>query len=411
MITLADCLAADAADPLTRFAAMFAPGVPGTIYLDANSIGAMPAAVPARLAGLLQHGWAEQRRRSWGSADWLAQPRSLGAGLCAIVGADAEDVVVCDSTTVNLFKLLSFATRIDRRRRVIVAERHVFPTDLHVAEGLARHSEGALSLRLIDHPGELSGAVDAEVAVVYLSHVDYRTSLRWNMAGVNQEAHAAGALTLWDLSHSAGAVAIDLRGSDADFAVGCGYKYLCGGPGAPALLYVHPRHHDAAWPTICGWGGHADAFAFGADFVPAAGAARHLAASPAVLANEAMAAAVDIWRQVTPAELDLKHRALSQTAIALLEERCAPFGVSVTSPRVYSRQGGHVGFYHPAAAQVSQALLSRGVVCSYRKPDTVRFGLGPLSLRHQDLWDAVDRLRDVLETGVWQEAQFQTASI
>ncbi len=408
MMTLEECRAADAADPLGAMPARFAPGEPDAIYLDANSIGAMPRDVPARVAALLQHGWVEQRRRSWGTLDWLDQPRTLGAGLAPIIGADPQDVVVCDTTTVNLFKLLTYARRLAPERRVIVAERHVFPTDLYVAEGLARQSGGTVELRLIDAPDELHAALGDDVAVVYLSHVDYRSSRRWDMAAVNAAAHAHGALCLWDLSHSAGAVAIDLRGTDADFAVGCGYKYLSGGPGAPALLYVHPRHHDAAWPTICGWSGHADAFAFSPDFTPAPGPQRHLAASPAVLANTAFAAAVDIWCDVSPTALDAKHRALSATAIALLD---ACPDITVTSPRRYEEQGGHVGFAHPAAARLSQALVAQRVICSYRKPDTIRFGLGPLALRHEDLWHAVARLRQILATAQWQDARFHTAAI
>jgi kynureninase len=409
MITLADCRAADAADPLAPLAARFAPGDAGAIYLDANSIGAMPRDVPARVAQLLQQGWAEQRRRSWSTADWLDQPRALGAGLSAILGADPEDVVVCDTTTVNLFKLLTYALRLQPDRRVVVAERHVFPTDLYVAEGLARHA--GVSLRLIDHPDELPAALGDDVAVVYLSHVDYRSSRRWDMGAVNRAAHAAGAFALWDLSHSAGANVIDLRGTDADFAVGCGYKYLSGGPGAPALLYVHPRHHDAAWPTICGWSGHADPFAFDSEFVPTKGPQRHLAASPAVLANAAFGAAVAIWRDVSPTSLDRKHRALSATATDLLTQQCGALGVTVTSPRSYEAQGGHVGFSHDAAAQLSQALVAAGVICSFRKPDTIRFGLGPLALGHQDLWQAVARLREILQTAQWREPRFATAAI
>ncbi len=409
MITLDDCRAADVADPLALLGARFAPGEAGAIYLDANSVGAMPRDVPSRVARVLQQGWAEQRRRSWSTADWLDQPRTLGAGLSAILGADPEDLVVCDTTTVNLFKLLTYALRLQAARRVVVAERHVFPTDLYVAEGLARHA-GA-SLRLIDDPGELPAATGDDVAVVYLSHVDYRSSRRWDMGAVNRAAHAAGALTLWDLSHSAGANVIDLRGTDADFAVGCGYKYLSGGPGAPALLYVHPRHHDAAWPTICGWMGHAHPFAFEAEFVPAAGPQRHLVASPAVLANTAFAAAVDIWREVSPAALDRKHRSLSAAAAGLLMQQCGGLGVTVTSPGTYEEQGGHVGFSYPAAAQLSQALVAAGVICSYRKPDTIRFGLGPLALRHEDLWHAVARLREILQSARWQEPRFATAAI
>jgi kynureninase len=411
MIDPARCRELDARDPLAALRARLARGEEGTIYLDGNSIGAMPAEAPRRIERLMLEGWRDARRRSWSRFDWLDKPRLLGEGIAHLLGAGARDVVFCDNTTVNLFKLLAFAWRLDPRRPVIVTERHNFPTDLYVAEGLAQFAGGSAALRRIEGPRELDGALGPDVGVVYLSHVDYRSSRRWDMAAASRKAAAAGALTLWDCSHSAGAIPLELEAGGADLACGCGYKYLCGGPGAPAWLYVHPRHQERAWPVLAGWMGHADTASFAEAYAPGAGVLRHLTGTPAILADEAMAAAVDIWREVKPADLGWKHRSLSETLVALLEEQCGTLGVRLTSPRSYDERGGHVTFSHPGAGAVTEALLAHGVVSSFRRPDSIRFGLSPLALGHEDLWNAVARLRGVLESGVWRESRFQKVSI
>ena len=300
-------------------------------------------------------------------------------------------MVFCDNTTINLYKILGYAWQLDRTRPVIVTEAYNFPTDMYVAEGLARFAGGGAAVRRIDEPRELDAALTGDVGVLYLSHVDYRSSRRWNMAEVNELARARGVLTVWDCSHAAGAVPVDLGGAGADFAVGCGYKYLCGGPGAPAWLYVHPRHQDRAWPVIAGWMGHADVFAFAPTYEPLPDVRRHLTGTPGIIANEAMSAAVDIWRDVKREDLSWKHRSLSELTIALLEQECGKFGVRVTSPRKYDEQGGHVGFSHPGAGSVCEALLEHGVVSSFRKPDVIRFGISPVAISHEDVWVAVAR--------------------
>jgi kynureninase len=371
----------------------------------------MPAEAPARVQRLMAEGWRDARRQGWNRFDWLDQPWLLGDGFAHIVGAGKGDVVFCDSTSVNLFKILGYAWRLDPARPVIVTERHNFPTDAYVAEGLARFADGKAAVRRIDDPAQLDSALRPDVGVLYLSHVDYRSSRRWDMAAVNAKAVAAGALTLWDLSHSAGAVPVDLAGSGADFAVGCGYKYLCGGPGAPAWLYIHPRYQERAWPVIAGWMGHADTFAFAPDYAPKPGVRRQLAGTPGVIANEALAAAVDLWREVKPADLAWKHRSLSELLVALLEQECGGLGVRLTSPRDYAERGGHVAFSHPGAGAVTEALHEHGVVSSFRRPDSIRFGLSPLALSHEDLWIAVGRLREVLESGIWREPKFAQVSV
>lgn len=411
-LTLADCRARDdATHGVGRFAQRFAPGEPGTLYLDASSIGPMPADVPRRMQALLEQGWSGLRRRGWNELDWLQQPRSIAAGIAHLVGARPDDLRIADSTSVNQYKLLRYALACaGPHRRVIVAERDVFPSNRYVAEGIAR--AGGAQLRLVDGAGALDAALaPGDVAVVTLSLVDYRSSERLDMPGVTAAVHRGGALALWDLSHAAGAVAIDLAGSDADLAVGCGYKYLCGGPGAPAFVYVHPRHAQAAWPAVCGWMGHADTFAFEPDYRPAAGADRFLVGTPPVVANAAFAAAADVWREVDPQAMHARHRSLGDTLIALLDEQCAQFGVCVTSPRAHDRRGGHVAVRFDGASALAQALVDRKVVVSARKPDSLRFAVHPLATTHEQLWQAVRVLRDILATAAWRDPTYNRAAV
>lgn len=411
MIDLQYCKSLDAKDPLRAMRDRFARAGEDTVFMDGNSIGAMPADAPARVQKVMIDGWRDARRRGWNRFDWLEKPWLMGEGVAHILGAGTSDVIFSDNTSVNLYKILGYAWQLDRRRPVIVTETWNFPTDMYVAEGLVRFAGGDAAVRRIDTPDQLEAALTKEVGVLYLSHVDYRSSRRWDMAAVNRKAAALGIVTLWDCSHSAGAVAVDLAGSSADFAVGCGYKYLCGGPGSPAWLYVHPRHQDKAWPVIAGWMGHEDLFAFAPKYAPVAGVRRHLTGTPGIIANEAMAAAIDIWKDVKVADLSWKHRSLSETLIQLLEEQCGEFSLRVTCPREYEERGGAVIFSHPGAGSVTEALLEHGVVSSFRKHDSIRFGVQPLALSHADLWTAVARLRQVLESEVWRDPKFAKVSV
>lgn len=401
----------EAPGPWAAWRSRLAGGEPGTLYLDANSIGPMPVDVPQRLQALLDGGWRKARRRGWTALNWLDQPRALGAALAPLIGAAPDDVRVDDSTSVNQYKLLRHALAAAAPRRVIVLEREVFPSNRYVAEGLAQ--AGLADLRFVNDAA--SGLAEAlapgDVAVVALSHVDYRSSTRLDMAALTAQAHAGGALALWDLSHSAGAVAVHLRDCEADLAVGCGYKYLCGGPGAPAFLYVHPRLQQAAWPAIAGWMGHADTFAFDAGYRPAPGPDRWLAGTPAVLANTAFEAAAAIWQDVDPAMLDARHRSLTDTLVQLLDEQCGGFGLALASPREHARRGGHVALRFEGAAPLAQALAEQGVVVSARRPDALRLGVHPLATTHADLWLAVQRLQRVLKDGTWQAPRFAGPAI
>lgn len=412
MLTAESVAARDAhADANTPLAARFAPGAAGVIYLDANSIGPMPADAPARVAALLEQGWRVARRRGWSDFDWLQQPRSLGAALSPVLGCGADDVLVADSTSVNHHKLLRLALAAAAPRRVMVLDDEVFPSNRHAAEAIAH--AGHAELRGIAGVGALEAALQrGDVAVVSLSHVDYRSGERLDMAALTALAHRHGALVLWDLSHSAGAVAVDLLGHDVDLALGCGYKYLCGGPGAPSWLYVHPRWQDAAWPALAGWMGHADTFAFGRDYRPAPGVARQLVGTPAVIANAAFGAAAALWREVDVAALHARHRSLGDTLVQLVDEQLAPRGVTLAGPREPDRRGGHIAlrFAGGDVHALGQALVDAGVVVSTRQPDTLRLAPHPLTTRHAELWDAVQRLADLLDHERWREPRFRGAT-
>ncbi len=405
------CRRLDAADPLARFRDRFAASKENRIFLDANSMGKMAATVPERMARFWTEAWVDLGRQGWNHFEWLERPAQIGAVFAPFIGADPQDVLACDSTTVNLYKLLTYAWRTRTSGSVILTEEGNFPTDLYVAQGLPGTIVGDPQVEVCDSREALLRAIGPDTAVVYLSHADYRTSERWDMADVNARAHAVGAVTLWDLSHSAGAVPVDLMGTDADYAVGCGYKYLCSGPGGPAYLWVHPRHGNTAWPTIAGWMGHEDVFAFAKQYGPLPGAARHGAGTPLVIANEVAWCAAEIWQEVEPQQLWDKHRALGDLLIALLDQECASLGVEVTSPRIYDERGGHVGFSHPGAGPVVEALLAANVVGSFRKPNAIRFGLGALYTSHEDIWEAVARLRKILETESWRDPRFQKVSV
>lgn len=411
-LTLEGCRELDRRDPLAGLREKFALPESGNIHFDANSMGAMPADAPDRTTRLLTDCWRNKGRRCWATEDWMEKPRILGASIAHMLGADSGDVIVCDNTTVNLFKAISYAWKRRGSGNAILTETHNFPTDLHVAQGFLRllqdlGAEGAV--RTAENRSQLLDMLDRDVAILYLTQTDYRSSERWNIQEVNACARAVDALTVWDLSHSAGALDIDLSG--ADFAVGCGYKYLCGGPGGPAFLFINPAHQGAAWPAIAGWMGHAKRDAFLPEFEPAAGIAGHLTGTPQVVANEVFSAAADIWRDADRRTVAAKHRSLTETLIALLDAECGALGVAVTSPRDYAERGGHVSFSHPGGGPVCEALADCGLVSSFRRPDSIRFGMSPLYHSHEDVWRAVQTVKNVLASERWRAPEYRNVSI
>ncbi len=405
VVTSRAALAAlDDADPLAPCRARFA--LPdGVIYLDGNSLGALPKAAAERAAHVVGQEWGEGLIRSWNQADWINLPRRVAAKIAPLIGARPDEVIVADSTSINLYKLLAAALRLKPDRPVIVTEVDNFPTDLYVAEGLVRWLDAPFELRAVER-NALGAALDDRVAVLTLTEIDYRTGERHDMAALTRAAHEKGALVLWDLSHSAGALPIDLEAVEADFAVGCGYKYLNGGPGAPAFLYAARRWHKTIEPVIAGWMGHATPFAFGTDYVPAEGIGRFLTGTPSVIALSLLDTALDAFNGIDLRALRAKSIALTETFIALVEERCSGHGLVLASPREAPSRGSQVAFRHEQGYQMMQALIARGVIGDFRAPDLMRFGFAPLYVRFADVFDAVEALATILETGEWREPRF-----
>jgi kynureninase len=408
-----DTLALDRSDPLLPLRDLF-DIPPGLIYLDGNSLGVLPRATPARLQQVVQQEWGRGLIGSWNHAGWITLPQRVGDKIAQLVGARAGELVAADSTSVNLYKVLSAALDAVQTgahgepRRVIVSERDNFPTDLYIAQSLAR--ERGLELRLVD-AAEIPRHLDGRLAVLMLTHVNYRTGAQHDMAALTRAAHAAGGLAVWDLAHSAGALPVNLHEADADFAVGCGYKYLNGGPGAPAFAWVHPRLADRFVQPLSGWLGHAAPFEFSPSYRPAPGVARYVCGTPPVLAMAALECGVDTVLAAEPlggmAALRTKSLALTRLFIQLVEARCAGHGLALVTPRDDALRGSQVCFAHPQAGYaVMQALIARQVVGDFRAPDILRFGFTPLYTRYVDVWDAVEQLQQVLETGQWREARF-----
>jgi kynureninase len=404
-LTRAACAALDAADPLAAWRARFV--LPdGVIYLDGNSLGPLPRATEGLIQDVVRRQWGQDLITSWNRHRWVDLPQRLGAKIARLIGAKSLEVIVADSTSVNLFKLLAAALGLRPGRRVVVSERSNFPTDLYVAQGLEDLLGARMELRLVSS-GELEAALDENTALLMLTHVDYRTGRMHDMAWLTRAAHDAGALALWDLAHSAGAVPVDVNAAGADLAVGCGYKYLNGGPGAPAFLFVAERWHEQARQPITGWFGHARPFAFETAYQPAPGLARFLAGTPPILSLQALEAGVDMLLQVDQPALRRKSVALTEAFIRLVDERCAGFGFTIASPRAADERGAQVALRHVEGYPIVQALLARGVIGDFRAPDLLRFGFAPLYVRFVDVWDAVDAFCAVMTEGCWKQPAFK----
>ena len=423
--TRQDCLALDASDPLAALREHFVLPA-GVIYLDGNSLGVLPKTAAARIQDVVTQEWGHDLIRSWNTAGWVTLAQRLGDKVARLVGARPGELIVGDSTSVNLYKVLSAALTLARndapQRKRIVSERSNFPTDLYIADTLAR--ERGYELHLID-ADELPAHLNDSLAVLMLTQVNYRTGRMHAMGEVTRAAHAAGALVVWDLAHSAGAVPVDLNRDDADFAVGCGYKYLNGGPGAPAFVWAHAKHtqrmdRDGLRQPLAGWFGHAAPFEFTPDYRPASGIQRFACGTPPVLSMSALECGLDVFiaaeAQGGLAALRQKSTALTQLFIELVEARCDGHGLSLDTPRDAVRRGSQVSFAHATAGYpIMQALIERGVIGDFRggdkshpsvAQDILRFGFTPLYTRFVDVWDAVEQLHQVLQSGEWREARF-----
>ncbi len=397
MLTRAGCEALDRDDRLASFRAEFL--LPErVIYLDGNSLGPLPRQTAARLAAVVEREWGSGLIRSWNDAGWLGLPERVGDKIGRLIGAPPGTVLAADQTSINLFKLLAAALDLRPDRRVILAEAGSFPSDLYIAGGLARLLDRGHRVRSVART-DLAASIDADTAVLLVNHVDYRTGALHDMGSLTRAAHDAGALTVWDLAHSAGATSVDLAGTGADFAVGCGYKFLNGGPGAPAFLYVAEELQERVRYPLTGWLGHADPFAFASEFRPAAGIAAAAVGTPSILAMTALEAGVELALRAPMALV----RAKSERLIDILVERIE-LGPALPPDQP---RGSQVSFRHPAAYAVVQALVERGVIGDFRMPDLIRFGLTPLTLRYVDAWDAAETMREVLATQSWREDRFQ----
>ncbi|MGH7022157.1 MAG: kynureninase [Caulobacteraceae bacterium] len=400
-MNLAAAKAMDAADPLRAFRERFTLPA-GVIYLDGNSLGPMPKAARARLLDVAEREWGAGLILSWNDADWIGAPARVGAKIARLIGANPGEVIVADSTSVNLFKLIAAALAERPGRRAILTETGNFPTDLYIAGGAAAFSPGA-ELRAVA-PEDVESAIDEDIAVLVLTHVHYKTAARRDMARLTAAAHSRGALVLWDLSHSVGAIPLDLNACAADLAVGCGYKFLNGGPGAPAFLFVAERLQGELASPLTGWMGHAAPFDFTDAWRPATGIGRFLTGTPPILGLAALEAGVDLALEADAGELAAKSEKLWTVFARLMDERLGDAGFTPITPVEAGARGSHIAYAHPEGYRVMQTLIGRGVVGDFRDPDIMRFGLTPLYLGYEDVWRAVDILAGIMASGAWKAA-------
>jgi kynureninase len=394
-----DFAALDANDPLAPFLARF-HRPKDLLYFDGNSLGMLPEAARRRAIETVEREWGQGLIESWTAARWIDLPEKVGGKIAKLIGAGADEVIATDSTSINIFKLLAGGLKLRPGRRVILTEAGNFPTDIYMAEGLA-HLTGDVEVRLAD---DVVPAITEDVAVVMLTHVDYRSAALHDMAAVTSAAHAQGALVLWDLSHSAGALPVDL--GEADFAVGCGYKFLNGGPGAPAYLYVARRWQKAFSQPLSGWLGHAAPFAFELHYRPAAGIKRAISGTPSVIAMSLLDASLDLLIEAGMHRIRDKAQKQMDLFAELVDARCTEAGLKLITPRDHAERGSHLSFSHPQGYELTQALRERKVVPDFRAPDVIRFGFTPLTLSYVDVWDAVGRLAEIWHDGLWRDPRY-----
>ena len=399
-----DCEALDRADALAPLRDRFL--IPeGLNYLDGNSLGVLPKGVAERVNAVVVQQWGESLIKSWNEHGWFALAQRVGDRIAKLIGAPEASVIAGDTISVNLFKLLGAALRLNPGRKVILSDSGNFPSDLYVAQGLRDLLDDDYTLKIVE-PEAVADALDASVAVVMLTEVDYRSGRLHDMKAVTAKAHAVGALTIWDLAHSAGATPVDLAGANADLALGCTYKYLNGGPGAPAFLYVRPDLQDRVQPPLAGWWGHASPFAFDLDYRPAPGIIRNQCGTQPILSMAALDAALDVWDGIDMQAVRTKSMALCGLFADLAETRCGRHGVKLAGPRDMAERGSHVSLHCPEGYAVMQALIAHRVVGDFRAPDMIRFGFTPLYTRFIDVWDAVDVLSRILDQRLWDQPQF-----
>ena len=397
--------ALDRTDPLRGFRDKF--DLPeGVIYLDGNSLGCLPKATGPRIADLVAREWGQDLIRSWNKNDWINAPRRVGNKIADLIGADAGEVIVGDTTSINVFKCLSATLQLNSERHILLSETGNFPTDAYMMQGLGRLTDGRIEQRLVE-PDAVLEALDDTVAALLLTHTNYKTGRVRDMKAVTQAAHAKGIPVIWDLSHSCGAMPVHLNACNVDFAVGCGYKYLNGGPGAPAFLFAARHHQEQVYPALSGWLGHKQPFAFDDFYTPAAGIDRFQCGTPGIIGCIALEVGVDLMREADMEQIRSKSSRLGDLFIRLVKERCVDFGFRTACPETADARGSQVSFHHDEGYAIMQALIARGVIGDFRAPDILRFGFAPLYNSYTDIWDAVDILKDVMTSGEWDQEMFK----
>ncbi|OEC60546.1 MULTISPECIES: kynureninase [Pseudomonas] len=409
MTTRQTCLDLDARDALAPLRDDFA--LPeGVIYLDGNSLGARPKAALERARQVVEDEWGTGLIGSWNEAGWRGLPERLGNQLAGLIGAGQDEVVITDTTSINLFKVLVAALRVqaqrDPSRKVIVTETSNFPTDIYMVEGLADLLQQGYSLRLVDTPEELPAAIGTDTAVALITQVNYKTGYLHDMQALTALAHECGALTIWDLCHSAGAVPIDLTAAKADYAIGCTYKYLNGGPGSPAFVWVAPALRELVWQPLSGWWGHARQFGMEPAYEPAPGIGRYLCGTQPITSMAMIECGLEVYGRTSMEALREKSLALTDLFIERVQARCGQHPLTLVTPLEHARRGSHVSYEHPEGYAIVQALIERGVVGDYREPRIMRFGFTPLYTRFVDVWDAAERLGEILDGETWRQERF-----
>lgn len=413
MITYEQCEYWDQLDKLKSLKSEFAlPN--GVIYLDGNSLGARPKAALQRAQAVIEQEWGQDLINSWNKADWWGLSTRLGDKLSPLIGADHGEIIISDSTTMNLFKVLAAAIKVqasrDSTRKIILAERDAFPTDIYIIEGFVSLVNQGYKIQLIDDANDLANHLNDHVAAVVLSHVNYRSGYFYDMQATNQLIHQHGALIIWDLCHSAGAVPITLKATDSDFAIGCTYKYLNGGPGSPALAWVNPKYLGQYSQPLSGWWGHDQPFAMAHSYQPSKGIRQYLCGTQAILSMSLIECGLDIFLKTDMQSIREKSLKLTDLMIALVQQECAEFGLKCITPMEHHHRGSHVSFEHEQGYAIVQALISRGVIGDYREPHVIRLGITPLYLGFIDIWNAVQHLKAVMQNREWADDQYQTRS-
>lgn len=414
MITIDDCIKLDKEDKLIGFKDYF--DLPeNVIYLDGNSLGAMPKASLAKAQDVVAREWGRDLIKSWNSASWWDLPVILGDKIAPLIGAHAGETVVTDSTSINLYKVIANAIKIQKKKnpekKVILAEKDNFPSDLYIIEGFMELINDGYELKLINEAEELVKAIDESVALAVLAQVNYRSAYLYNISEITRLLHNAGAMVIWDLCHSIGAVPINLKEADADFAVACTYKYLNGGPGSPAILWANSKHKNEYWQPLSGWWGHSEPFSMKSTYQGANNIRRFLCGTQAIVSMALISTSIDIFQKTTMEELRAKSLSLGDLFIKLVEQECSGHPINLSSPLEHKHRGSHVSFKHTEAYAIIQALIARGVIGDYREPEILRFGIAPLYLTHVDIYKAVSHLKEVLNNREWDSNKFKTRAI